>query len=68
MKLAYRAFDAAGQQVTDVIVCAGSMSAEVLRRIQQECCTQGIRVHVIPTLDQILNSEKVDILPMKTAP
>ena len=56
------------EQVTDVIVCAGSMPSEVLRRIQQECCTQGIRVHVIPTLDQILNSEKVDILPMKTAP
>lgn len=55
------------EQVTDVIVCAGSMSPEGLRRIEQETCIHGIRLHVIPTLDQILNSENVDILPMNTA-
>jgi lipopolysaccharide/colanic/teichoic acid biosynthesis glycosyltransferase len=42
------------QQVSDIVICASSMSAEVLRRIQQETCTQGVKVHVIPTLDQIL--------------
>ena len=44
------------QQVTDVIVCAGSMSSQVLGRIQHDCFSQGVGIHVIPTLDQILGS------------
>lgn len=31
------------QQVSDIIICAGSMSSQVLRRIQQDCCLQGVK-------------------------
>jgi FlaA1/EpsC-like NDP-sugar epimerase len=41
------------QQVSDIIIWAGSRSSQVLRRIQQDCCRQGVKTHIIPTLEEI---------------
>jgi FlaA1/EpsC-like NDP-sugar epimerase len=41
------------QQVGDIIICVGSVSSQVLRRIQQDCCLQGVKTYIIPTLEEI---------------
>lgn len=44
-------------QVTDLIVCARSLPAGQLDRIQEWCADSRVRIHVIPSVDQILMHE-----------
>jgi len=40
--------------ITDLIVCAQTVSRDVLNRISDRCRALSAKVHVVPTVDQIL--------------
>ena len=52
-------------EISDLIVCADSISPRDLDRIYEHCRVLGVKSHVIPTIDQILRS---DVVEAGTAP
>lgn len=44
--------------ITDLIVCASSVEGERLRQLSSQWRGLGVKVHIIPTLDQILGSDQ----------
>jgi lipopolysaccharide/colanic/teichoic acid biosynthesis glycosyltransferase len=45
---------------SDVILCANSISQASLQEIRQCCGALGVRIHVIPTMSQILGLDSVE--------
>lgn len=41
-------------RVTDLIICTGSLALPRLQQLQQRCSNLGIKLHALPSLDQIL--------------
>jgi lipopolysaccharide/colanic/teichoic acid biosynthesis glycosyltransferase len=46
--------------VSDVILCAHSMSQASVQKLHQCCGSLGVRIHVIPTINQILGLDSVE--------
>jgi FlaA1/EpsC-like NDP-sugar epimerase len=45
------------RKVSDVIVCAKTMPADLAQQIQERSLAPGVQVHIVPSLDLILRPE-----------
>lgn len=46
------------QEITDLIICVESVLSDRAREACERCRTFGVKIHIIPTIDQILRSSE----------
>ena len=55
-------------EISDVIVCIASALSDRLQEICGKCRAFGVRVHIIPTVDQMLRSDEAKECDVNSAP